>query len=121
MAALIPGAVFVLRVKMRLRPADRQPVSGITAHRDGGPEGSQTTVQAGLLRPDISVTIGTLDDRRIYYSRSRSTFRRLPAPGPRHLSPRAIRARDLVVHRSTIRPPVTTSRMISVVPITVAT
>jgi len=59
--------------------------------------------------------------RRIYYSRSRSTFRRLPAPRPRHLSPRAIRARDLVVHRSTIRPPVTTSRMISVVPITVAT
>jgi hypothetical protein len=44
MAALIPGAVFVLRVKMRLRPENWQPVSGIRAHRDGGPEGSQTTV-----------------------------------------------------------------------------
>src|SRR4051794_21580650 len=100
--------------------------------------------------PNISVTIGSLDDpeaarpvlqysiehyvivvlddhdiagqahRRIHPSGSCRAFCGLPTPRPRYLSPRAIR-RKPGVHRSTISPPVTTSRMTRVVLMTVAT
>lgn len=96
------------------------------------------------MRPDISVTIGTLDARpraplqhRAHvgvvpadqgcrenapnnYFRSRCTFSSATGAQTTHQSPRPL-AREPVAHRSSIRPPVTTSRMISVVPITVET
>jgi len=49
MAALIPGAVFVLRVKMRLRPTAWQPVSGTTAPAMAIRRG-EPNFQAGPLR-----------------------------------------------------------------------
>jgi hypothetical protein len=101
------------------------------------PGRGQTNVQADLSRPDIRAAIGTS-----VIPRPRAPLQNradvdvlpadqgcrenapnnllLPAPRPRHLSPRAF-AREPVAHRSSIRPPVTATRMISVVPITVAT
>src|SRR3954467_1622842 len=74
MAALIPGAVFAVRVKMRLRPADMPPVRGIRA--PGWPTEKPETVaqavpfDAGQARrpgpgpggSQGSPSIGSLDD-----------------------------------------------------------
>ena len=101
--------------------------------------------------PNISVTIGSLDDPEaarpvLQYSFEHTlswfstittlpgkrteefitpdscrAFRRLPTPRPRHLVRVPFARTKPGVHRSIISPPVTTSRMTSVVPITVAT
>jgi hypothetical protein len=95
MAALIPGAVFVLRVKMRLRPA---PSAGSQRHKKSG-----ISCWAAPNREAFSASI-SLPERQL-----RAAARDFAISHAR------------VAHRSIIRPAVTRKKMTHVVPITVAT